>query len=224
MKTASPGEKVAVITGAGCDVGAALVIGFLDSGFRVVASAPCILQGEDPDVLAISGDIADRAIASRIVTGAVGQFGRLDTLVNGAGLFVSKALEEYTPADLSAAISANVAGFFHITQIAAAHMLVQGSGHVINITHNFARRPTIGLPTAIPSLTLGGLEGMTRSLAREFAGRRIRVNAISVGPFEVDTLARNSQIRAIVDTALSLEIEGVATGRTRYIRRRREAS
>jgi NAD(P)-dependent dehydrogenase (short-subunit alcohol dehydrogenase family) len=223
LSSTPPGEKVVVITGASRGIGAGLVTGFLDSGFRVVANARSILQGDDPDVLAIAGDIAERATALRIVAGAIGRFGRLDTLVNSAGLFVSKALRDYTPADISAAIAVNVAGFFHITQIAATHMLVQGSGHVINITYGMAGRPTIGLPTAIPSLTLGGLEGLTRSLAREFAGRGVRVNAVSVGLLEVDALARQSQIRDVVDAALSLEIEGIVTGRTRHVRTRRDA-
>src|SRR5262245_30183303 len=92
-------RKVAVITGASQGIGAGLVRGFLDKGYQVVANSRSIKEDASADVLAVAGDIGDPAVAQRVIRGAVGKFGRVDTLVNNAGVFVAKPFTEYTADD-----------------------------------------------------------------------------------------------------------------------------
>src|SRR5262245_49379619 len=127
-------RKVAIITGASQGIGAALVKAYRDRNYRVVATSRSIKQGSDPDVVAVAGDIGDPATAERVVKEAVSRFGRVDTLVNNAGIFISKPFTDYTIDDFKAKMSTNIAGFFHVTQRAVAQMLKQGSGNIVNIT------------------------------------------------------------------------------------------
>src|SRR4051812_41606071 len=127
-------RKVAVITGASQGIGAGLVQGFLDRGYSVVANSRSIKPDANPNVLAIAGDITDPAVADRVIGGAVEKFGRVDTLVNNAGMFISKKFTDYTEADFANLLSLNLAGFFHVSQRAVRQMLTQKSGHIVNLT------------------------------------------------------------------------------------------
>src|SRR6516164_1726695 len=174
-------RKVAVITGASQGIGAGLVRGFLDRGYRVVANSRSIQPDASADVLAVAGDIADPAIADQVIGGAVERFGRVDTLVNNAGVFVAKPFTDYTAADFAHMLAVNLAGFFHVTQRAVRQMLAQGGGHVVNITTTIVGQPVKGMPSALASLTKGGLDAVTRSLAIEYADKGIRVNSVAPG-------------------------------------------
>src|SRR5262249_42923557 len=123
-------RKVAVITGASQGIGAGLVRGFLDRGYRVVANSRSIKPDTSADVLAVAGDIADPAVADRVIGAAVEKFGQVNTLVNNAGVFVAKPFTEYTPADFTHVLGVNLAGFFYVTQRAVRQMLGQGTGHI----------------------------------------------------------------------------------------------
>src|SRR2546423_1962482 len=127
-------RKVAVITGASQGIGAGLVRGFLDRGYRVVANSRSIEPAASADVLAVAGDIADPAVADRVIGSTVERFGRVDTLVNNAGIFIAKWFTEYTEADFAAKISVNLAGFFYVSQRAVRQMLTQVGGHIVNLT------------------------------------------------------------------------------------------
>src|SRR5262249_38553989 len=172
-------RKVAVITGASQGIGAGLVRGFLDRGYRVVANSRSIKPDASADVLAVAGDITEPAVADRVIGSAVEKFGRVDTLVNNAGGFVAKPFTEYTAADFAHVLAVNLAGFFHVTQRAVRQMLTQGGGHVVNLTTTLVGQPVKGVPSALASLTKGGLDAVTRSLAIEYADRGIRVNAVA---------------------------------------------
>jgi NAD(P)-dependent dehydrogenase (short-subunit alcohol dehydrogenase family) len=115
-------DKVALITGASQGIGAALVKAYRDRNYRVVATARSIKPTNDDDVLVVPGDIADRKTAERAVSEGVARFGRIDTLVNNAGIFIGKPFTQYTEADFAAMLGVNLAGFFHITQRAVAEM------------------------------------------------------------------------------------------------------
>ena len=115
-------QKVAVITGASQGIGAALVRAYRDRNYRVVATARSIRPSDDDQVLAVPGDIADRKTAERAISEGVARFGRIDTLINNAGIFIAKPFTEYTEADYVAILGVNVAGFFHITQFAVAEI------------------------------------------------------------------------------------------------------
>lgn len=177
----SKSSKVAVITGASQGIGAALVAAYRDAGWRVVANSRSIAASGDPDVLTVAGDIADPATAERVIGEAIARFGRVDTLVNNAGVFTAKPFTAFTAEDWAANIGINLAGFFYVTQAAVRQMEAQGAGHVVQITTTLAEQPINGVPSVLASLTKGGLNAATRSLAIEYAGRGIRVNAVSPG-------------------------------------------
>ena len=162
-------RKVAVITGASQGIGAGLVRGFLDRGYQVVANSRSIKPDTSADVHAVSGDIADPKVAERVIGDAVGKFGRVDTLINNAGMFIGKPFTEYTAADFTNVLSLNLAGFFYVSQQAVRQMLTQGGGHIVNLTTTIVDQPVKGLPAALAALTKGGLDAVTRSLAIEYA-------------------------------------------------------
>jgi len=174
-------KKVAVITGASQGMGEALVRAYRKRGYSVVATARTILPTKDPDILAVSGDISDCGTGERVIAEGVKRFGRIDTLINNAGIFVAKPFTQYSEADYQAVIGVNVAGFFHITRPAIAEMEKLGSGHVVQITTTLVEHANALVPSVLASLSKGGLSAATRSLAIEYAKRGIRVNAVSPG-------------------------------------------
>jgi len=224
-------RKVAIVTGASQGIGAALVKGFRDRNYRVVATSRSIKQGNDSDILAVPGDIADPATAERVVREAQTRFGRVDTLVNNAGIFIAKPFTDYTAEDFQAKISTNLAGFFHITQQAARAMLAQGSGHIVSITTSLTDHAISGVPTMLANLTKGGINSATKALAVEYATQGIRVNAVSPGiiktpmhaPSTHEFLAglhpvkRLGEIKDIVDAVLFLESAPFVTGEILHV-------
>jgi NAD(P)-dependent dehydrogenase (short-subunit alcohol dehydrogenase family) len=174
-------RKVAVITGGSQGIGAGLVAAYRARGWAVVANALKIEPSKDPEVLAVAGDVSDPATAERIASGAIEHFGRIDTLVNNAGVFMSKPFTEYTAADYALVVGVNLAGFFWTTQRVIAEMEKRGSGHVVQISATVADVADSKSPSVLAALTKGGLAAATRSLAIEYASRGIRVNAVSPG-------------------------------------------
>ena len=158
-------QKVAVIAGASQGIGAALVKAHLDRNCRVVATARSVKPTSNAEILVVPGDIADRKTAERAISEGVAPFGRIDTLVNNAGIFVAKPFTAYTEADYAATLGVNLAGFFHITQLAIAEMEKRGGGHVVQITTSIVDHAMSGVPCALASLTKGGLAAATKSLA-----------------------------------------------------------
>jgi NAD(P)-dependent dehydrogenase (short-subunit alcohol dehydrogenase family) len=225
------GQKVAVITGASQGIGAGLVDAFRKLGYGVVATSRSITPSADADVVTVQGDIAEAATAERVVAEALSRFGRIDTLVNNAGVFVAKPFTDYTDDEFATLVGVNLAGFFHITQRALRPMLDQGSGHIVNITTSFVDHPNSNVPSVLASLTKGGLASATTSLAIEYATRGVRVNAVSPGviktpmhPVEThETLAglhpvgRMGETGDIVDGVIYLESAPFVTGEILHI-------
>jgi NAD(P)-dependent dehydrogenase (short-subunit alcohol dehydrogenase family) len=225
-------QKVAVITGASQGIGAALVQAYRKLGWAVVANSRSIESPDDAGVITVAGDIADPAVARNVVETAVHDLGRLDTLVNNAGLFIAKPFAEYTAEDYRELIGVNLTGFFTTTQLAIAQMLRQGDGgHVVQITTSLVDHANSNVPSVLASLTKGGLQSATKSLAIEFATRGIRVNAVSPGiiqtpmhaPESYDGLAglhpvgRMGAISDIVEGVLFLENAPFVTGEILHI-------
>jgi NAD(P)-dependent dehydrogenase (short-subunit alcohol dehydrogenase family) len=224
-------RKVAIITGASQGIGEALVKGYRDRNFRVVANSRSIKPSSDADVLAVPGDIADPRTAERIVSRALEHFGRIDTLVNNAGIFVAKPFIEYTDEDYANVLSINLNGFFHITQRAAKEMLKQGSGHIVQITTTLVDHANSNVPSVLASLTKGGLNAATKSLAIEFAGNGVRVNAVAPGVIKtpmhgpetheflakLHPVGRMGEMRDIVDAVLYLEGAAFVTGEILHV-------
>jgi len=224
-------QKVVVITGASQGIGAALVKAYRDRSYRIVATSRSIKPSNDDQVLAVPGDIADRNTAERAITEGVARFGRIDTLVNNAGIFTAKPFTQYTAADYAAILGVNLTGFFHITQLAIAEMEKQGSGHVVQITTSIVDHAMAGLPSVLASLTKGGLAAATKSLAIEYAKSGIRVNAVALGviktpmhPVETHVqlatlhpVGRMGEIADIVNAMLYLEGAGFVTGEILHV-------
>jgi NAD(P)-dependent dehydrogenase (short-subunit alcohol dehydrogenase family) len=223
--------KVAIITGGSQGIGAGLVTAYRALGFRVVATSRSITQTDDADLIAVPGDIADPSTASRVVATALERFGRIDTLVNNAGVFVSKPFTEYSVEDFERLYATNVGGFFHLTQRAAEVMLEAGSGHIATITTSLVEQPDEAVPAALASLTKGGLQAATQSLAIEFAGRGVRVNAVAPGYIKtainpeathatlagMHPLDRMGEISDVVAAVMYLESADFITGEVLHV-------
>jgi NAD(P)-dependent dehydrogenase (short-subunit alcohol dehydrogenase family) len=221
-------QKVVIVTGASQGIGAGVVKAFRQAGYAVVGTSRTIGPQTDAEIVSIAGSIEDRAHAERVVATAVERFGRVDTLVNNAGLFMSKPFTEYTVEDFQRVMDVNLAGFFHITQFALAQMVKQGAGHIVQITTSLVDQALSDVPSGLATLSKGGLDAVTRGLAIEYAKQGIRVNAVSPGiirtpmhPAEahgfLDTLhpvGRMGEISDIADAVLYLERAGFVTGET----------
>ncbi|MGF6754563.1 SDR family NAD(P)-dependent oxidoreductase [Paraburkholderia sp. GAS334] len=177
----STSQKVVVVTGASQGIGAEVVKAFRKLDYRVVATARSIKPSDDPNIATVAGDIGDPSTAQRVIAEAVTRFGRVDTLVNNAGIFIAKPFTAYTAEDYAAVLSVNLNGFFHITQLAIAEMEKHSSGHVVSVTTSLVDHAIDGVPSVLASLTKGGLNAATKSLAIEYAKRGIRANAVSPG-------------------------------------------
>jgi NAD(P)-dependent dehydrogenase (short-subunit alcohol dehydrogenase family) len=225
-----PGKKVAVITGASQGIGAALVQEYGKLGYAVVATSRSINPVPAPDVLAVRGDIADPATAERVTAAAIERFGRIDTLVNNAGLFIAKPFTEYTQDDYEAVTGVNLNGFFRITQLALEQMLRQGSGHLVQISTSLADHPDASVTSVLAALTKGGLQSATKALAIEYAARGIRSNAVALGVIKTrspdaydDSLARLhplgrlGEISDVVDAIVYLENALFVTGEILHV-------
>jgi NAD(P)-dependent dehydrogenase (short-subunit alcohol dehydrogenase family) len=223
-------DRVAIITGASQGIGAGLVQGYRERGYRVVATSRD-LAPQAGDVVTVRGDLRDPGTADRIVAAAMDRFGRVDTLVNNAGVFLSRPFTEYTVADFEAVTGVNVTGFFHVTQRVVRRMLERGTGHIVNITASLADQPRASVPAALASLTKGGLTAVTRALAVELARKGIRVNAVAPGTVntpmhppethaalaKMHPLGRLAEVKDIVDAVLYLESATFVTGEILHV-------
>ncbi|MFM0169309.1 SDR family NAD(P)-dependent oxidoreductase [Paraburkholderia sediminicola] len=177
----STSQKVVVVTGASQGIGAEVVKAFRKLDYRIVATSRSIKPSEDPNILTVAGDIGDPATAQRVIAEGVAKFGRIDTLVNNAGIYIGKPFTEHTAQDYAAVVNVNMTGFFYITQLAIAEMEKHSSGHVVSVTSSTADNAISGGYSVLAALTKGGLNAATKSLAIEYAKKGIRVNAVAPG-------------------------------------------
>ena len=174
-------QKVAIVTGASQGIGAGVVAAYRNQGWAVIANSRSMPASDDPGVLTVSGDVADPATAERIVHDGLEKFGRIDTLINNAGIFIAKPFTDYTSEDYAAVVGVNLTGFFTLTQRVIDPMLGQGGGHIVSVTTTLVEHANSAVPSVLASLTKGGVSSATKSLAIEYASRGIRVNAVSPG-------------------------------------------
>jgi NAD(P)-dependent dehydrogenase (short-subunit alcohol dehydrogenase family) len=224
-------NKVAVITGASQGIGAGLVAAYRKLGYSVVANSRTICPSEDAGILTVPGDISDPAVGARVIEQALDGFGRVDTLINNAGVFVAKPFTDYTDADYDVVTGVNLRGFFETSQRAIAAMLDHDGGHIVNVTTSLIDHANSAVPSALASLTKGGLNAVTKSLAIEYAARGIRVNAVALGiirtpmhPVEThDALAgmhpigRMGDVSDVVEAIVYLENAPFVTGEVLHV-------
>ena len=175
------GSKVVIVTGGSQGIGAGIVQGYRQLGWAVVANAVTIKPSDDSEIHTVEADITDPSGPELIVHETLERFGRVDSLVNNAGIYVGKMFTDYTQEDYEAMVGVNLTGFFRLTQRVISEMLTSGGGHVVNITTTLVDYANSSAPSVLTSLTKGGIVAATRSLAVEYATRGIRVNAISPG-------------------------------------------
>jgi NAD(P)-dependent dehydrogenase (short-subunit alcohol dehydrogenase family) len=224
-------QKVAVVTGASQGIGASIVQAFRDRSFRVVATSRSIKPSADADVVTIQGDVGTPSTAEKVFKAALERFGRIDTLVNNAGIFMAKPFTAYSQDDYDVYLSTNVTGFFHMTQRALELMSRQGQGHIVTITTSLVDQPMSSVPSALASLTKGALSAATKSLAIEYAKTGIRVNAVSPGIIKtpmhppeahqalaaLHPMGRMGDISDIVGAVLYLDGAGFVTGEVLHV-------
>jgi NAD(P)-dependent dehydrogenase (short-subunit alcohol dehydrogenase family) len=223
--------KVAIITGASHGIGAGLVAGYRRAGYAVVGAARTMPSTSSPDLLSVEGDITDPETSRRIVELTLDRYGRIDTLINDAGIYIGKPFAEYTLDDYTAMTEVNLKGFFLITQSVIGPMVTQGVGHIVNVSTSLVDHADSTRPSALAVLTKGGLAAVTRSLAMEYASRGVRANAVSLGviktpeqdPNSYDSLAalhplgRVGEVDDVVEGILYLERATFVTGETLHI-------
>jgi NAD(P)-dependent dehydrogenase (short-subunit alcohol dehydrogenase family) len=224
-------KPTVVITGASRGIGLGLVQGYLREGYRVVANARRMSMEESDDLAIVEGDVAEPETGERLAQVAVERFGRLDVLINNAGIFVPKPFVDYTRADYERVMGTNLAGFFYVTQPALRQMLKQQSGSVLTITTTLDEQPVKGVNAGLTNLSKGGLNSVTGSLAIEYADAGIRVNAIAAGIIDtpmhevkdheflkgLHPIHRLGSVAEIVDAALYLTRARFVTGEVLYV-------
>ncbi|HWT81790.1 MAG TPA: SDR family oxidoreductase [Candidatus Methylomirabilis sp.] len=229
-------RKTAIVTGASQGIGAGIVNGFVERGFYVVANSRKVTQSTEvsasEEVALVDGDIGEPATAAKIVETALSRFKSIDVLVNNAGLFFAKPFTDYTAEDFESLVATNVEGFLYVTQLSIKQMLAQKTGgSIVTITAALVRNPIRGVTAAVPMMTKGGLETITRHLAMEYAKDGIRVNAVAPGvvytPLHRDTpkdvmeslspMGRPSTVRDITDAVMYLTDAATVTGDILYV-------
>jgi len=189
-------QKTVIVTGASQGIGGGVVRAFLARGYNVVGTSRSATKSKELTASAhlalVDGDIGRLETAENVAQTALNRFGSIDAVVANAGIFSVKRFTDYTPEDLRALVSTNLAGFIYITQLAVSQMQVQKSGgSVVAITAALVENPIAGVPASIPMMTKGGLEAALRSLASEYAKERIRFNAVAPGVVDTPLHAEN---------------------------------
>jgi NAD(P)-dependent dehydrogenase (short-subunit alcohol dehydrogenase family) len=228
-----PDKKTTIVTGALGGIGAGLVEGFLKRGYNVVGTSLRVSPSStgSPDLVFVDGDIGKPETAAATVQTAIDRFGRIDVLVNNAGIYRTKPFTEFTTEDFNALVSTNLLGFLYITQLAVKQMLKQKAGSVVTISASLVDQPFVGEKASVAMITKGGLNAVTRSLAIEYAKDGIRFNAVAPGVVDTPMHKNDSpeamrtsqpmgkivEIQDIVDAVLYIAEAGQVTGEVLHV-------
>src|SRR6266699_7191749 len=230
MNATSKEHQTTIVTGASSGIGLGIAQALLERGYRVVANSRTISKSMDSkptaDLVLVDGDIGKKDTAIRVADAAIKHFGRIDLLVNNAGIYLPKPFTEYTPEDFEMMISTNVAGYFFITQQVVAQMRKQKSGHIVSISTTLVDQPLAGAPISLPVITKSTIPAFSRALAMEYVGDGIRANTISPGVVNTPMHANNDheflkklhpiprlvEVSEIVDAVLYLQSAPMVNG------------
>jgi NAD(P)-dependent dehydrogenase (short-subunit alcohol dehydrogenase family) len=223
-------QPVAIITGASSGIGLGLTQALLERRYRVLANSRSISRSKDSksaqDLVLVDGDVGKKETAVKVVETALKHFGRIDLLVNNAGIFLPKAFTDYTEEDYNLVMNTNVASFFYMSQQVIPQMMKQNSGHVVNISAVLADQPSGGVTALLAVLSKSTMPAVSKALALEYAANNIRFNTVSPGnvntPMHAKAnhaalakfhpLARMGEISDIVDAVLYLQYATFVTG------------
>jgi NAD(P)-dependent dehydrogenase (short-subunit alcohol dehydrogenase family) len=215
-------RKTAIVTGASQGIGAGLVDEFHKRGYNVVANSRNITKANpfpaSANLAPVDGDIGLPSTAAKIVNTAVSRFGRIDVLINNAGVFIPKPFTEYTTEDFNTLVSTTLAGFLYVSQLTVKQMLQQKSGSIVNVSTTLVDQPIAGVGAAVQIMLKGALNAVTRALAIEYAKDGIRVNTIAPGVINtpmhkpethdflkgLHPVARLGEVKEVVDAVLFL--------------------
>jgi 3-oxoacyl-[acyl-carrier protein] reductase len=186
-------QPCALVTGATGGIGWAVTQDLREHGWSVavadVAGAPTTERvGDDPSLLAVTLDVTSGESVEAGVAATLESFGRLDLLVNNAGIGRLHALEDMPPEEWRLVLDVDLDGAFRCMQVAGRHMLAAGGGSIVNISSIYANLG--GHKRAAYTAAKAGLLGLTRTAAVEWADRGIRVNAVGPGYVRTPTLER----------------------------------
>jgi NAD(P)-dependent dehydrogenase (short-subunit alcohol dehydrogenase family) len=229
-------QKTAIVTGASQGIGAGLVEAFLKRGYGIVANSRNITKANpfaaSENLALVDGDIGDPNTAAKIVDTAVSRFGRVDVLINNAGIFIPKPFIEYTTDDLNALVSTTLAGFLYVSQLSVKQMLKQRSGgSIVNLSTTMVDQAIAGVTAAVQIMIKGSLNAVTRALAIEYAKDGIRVNTVALGVINtpmhnpetheflkgLNPVGRMGEIKEVVDAVLFLTDATFTTGEILHV-------
>jgi len=228
-------RKTAIVTGASQGIGAALVEEYLKRGYAVVANSRNIAKTNSlprsASVALIDGDIGDPKTAEKVIGAALSRFGRIDVLINNAGILIPKPFTEYTTEDLNALVSTTIAGFLYLSQRVVKEMVKQKNGSIVNISTTLVDHPVAGVPVTLQVMAKGSLNAATRALAMEYVKEGIRVNTVALGVIKtpmhkpetyeffkgLHSMNRMGEIKEVVDAVLFLTDATFTTGETLHV-------
>ena len=228
-------QKTAIVSGASQGIGAGLVEAFLKRGYSVVANSRNITKANpfpaSASLALVDGNIGDPKTAAKIVDTAVSRFGRVDVLINNAGIFIPKPFPEYTTEEFNALVSTTLAGFLYVSQLSVKQMLKQRTGSIVNVSTSFVDQPIAGVPVAVQVMAKASLHAVTRALAIEYAKDGIRVNTVALGVINtpmhkpetheflkgLHPLGRMGEIKEVVDAILFLTDATFTTGEILHV-------
>jgi 2-dehydro-3-deoxy-D-gluconate 5-dehydrogenase len=184
--------KVALVTGAAAGIGAAIAEALAEAGADVAChgntrpadATAALIKAKNRKAAALSGDLADRATPARLVGDVLERFGRVDILINNAGIIRRTPAVEHSDEDWDAVLNVNLTSVFSLCKLTGKHLLEQGSGKIVNIASLLSFQGGVNVPGY--AAAKGGLAQLTRALANEWAGRGVNVNAIAPGYIETE--------------------------------------
>jgi NAD(P)-dependent dehydrogenase (short-subunit alcohol dehydrogenase family) len=223
-------QPVAIVTGASSGIGLGITLALIKHGYDVVGTSLSISKSKElkasSDLVLIDGDISKKETTVKVAAAAIEHFGRIDLLVNNAGIFIAKPFTEYTENDYNSVMNTNVASFFFMTQQVIPQMKKQNSGHVVNISAVLADQPSRSVRALLAVLSKSTMPAVSKALALEYAADNIRFNTVSPGNVNTPMhakddhaalarfhpLGRMAEISDIVDAVLYLQNATFVTG------------